>query len=208
MLLEMQRFDQVAAFVLAGGASSRMGRDKALLEIAGVPLLVRTARLVEPLAAGVTIIGSPERYAHLGLHIVPDDAPSLGPLGGIATALRISVAPWSLVLGCDLPYLTATWLAWFLARALSSNADAVLPRTVNGVEPLCAMYRTSCAATVAAAIARGVRKVTDGFAGLAVQYVDEAEWKAIEPRDVLFKNMNTPEDYDEVRARLEGKGTR
>lgn len=205
MLREMTRFGQVEAFVLAGGTSSRMGRDKALLEIGGVPMLTRMVRLAGPLVAAVTVIGSPERYAHLGLPIQPDDMPGLGPLGGIATALRLSASPWSLLLGCDLPCLTAKWLEWFLARALASQAEAVLPRTAHGVEPLCAMYRASCAPAVAAALTRGVRKVTDGFANVRLEHVEEAEWKAIESGEVLFKNMNAPEDYEEVRSRLEGK---
>jgi len=205
MLREMQRFHQVAAFLLTGGASSRMGRDKALLEIAGMPMLVRMARLAEPLVAAVTVIGAPERYAHLGLPVLPDDVPGLGPLGGIATALRVSTSTWNLILGCDLPCLTAHWLEWFLARGLGSDADALLPRTTAGVEPLCAMYRATCAPVVTAAIARGVRKVTEGFVGVRIEYVDQAEWKAIEPGDLLLKNMNTPEDYAEVCAHLEGK---
>ena len=77
----MKHFEQVAGFILAGGQSSRMGCDKALLEIAGVPLLVRTARLLEPRVAGVTVIGPPERYAALGLRVVPDDRAGLGQIG-------------------------------------------------------------------------------------------------------------------------------
>src|SRR3989441_2918291 len=114
----MKRHDQVAGFILAGGVSSRMGRDKALLEIGGVPLLVRTARLIEPLVAAVTVIGSPERYASLDLRVIPDAVAGVGPLGGIATALRFSASAWNLVLGCDLPYLTAKWLDRLMARPL------------------------------------------------------------------------------------------
>jgi molybdopterin-guanine dinucleotide biosynthesis protein A len=68
----VKRFRQVAAYILAGGASSRMGQDKGLLEFSGVPLIVRTARLIEPLVAGITIVGSPGRYAALGLSAIPD----------------------------------------------------------------------------------------------------------------------------------------
>lgn len=204
----MKRYDQVAGFILAGGASSRMGRDKALLEIGGVPLLVRTARLIEPLVAAVTVIGSPERYASLGLQVIPDDAAGVGPLGGIATALHHSASEWNLILGCDLPYLTTNWLDWFIARGLDSYADALLPETPRGLEPLCAMYHTSCAPAITTAIAQGVRKVTDGLTELAVEHVGEAEWQAVESAGALFKNMNTPQDYEEARAKLEGKAAK
>ncbi len=199
----MQRSKRTAGFILAGGQSSRMGRDKALLEIGGVPLLLRTARLLEPLVAGVTVIGSPERYAALRLRIIPDDAAELGPLGGIATALRVSTAEWNLIVGCDLPYLSPAWLSWLTARAEASRADAVLPEGPRGVEPLCAMYRTSTGAAVGAALAKGVRKVTDGLAGLVVENIPESEWKAFDPSGLLFTNMNSPEDYAEARARLQ-----
>ena len=203
----MKRYDQVPGFILAGGSSTRMGRDKALLEIGGVPLLVRTARLLEPLVASVTVVGTPARYAGLGLRAVPDDYPAgTGPLGGIATALRISTAEWNLVVGCDLPYLSAEWLDWLIARALGFRADAVVPETPQGLEPLCAMYRSRCAATLATAIAKGVRKVTDGFAELAMERITPADWGA-RGSAFLFTNMNAPQDYEEAKRRLEAKSS-
>ena len=200
----MQRYDQVAGFILAGGASSRMGRDKALLEVGGLPMLVRTARLLEPLVVSVTVIGPPERYAPLALRVVPDDQPRLGPLGGLATALRISESEWNLVVGCDLPYLLGAWLDWLLARAVESRADAVVPESARGLEPLCAVYRARCAATISAALSRGERKLTDAISALRIEKVLQAEWERFSPAGRLFTNMNTPEDYAQARARLEG----
>lgn len=199
------KFRQVNGFVLAGGSSTRMGEDKALLPLAGKPLLLRTAELLSPLVASVTVIGDPARYASLGLAVVPDDAPGLGPLGGIATALRISSAEWNLIVGCDMPYLTVAWLEFLMSRALASRADAILPQSDGGPEPLCAMYHARCAPVIAAAIARGVRKVTDGLAGCALEMIPPAEWKAFDSGGSLFKNMNTPADYAEARSRFERK---
>ncbi len=201
----VRRFEQVAGFILAGGQSSRMGRDKALLEFGGVPLLVRTARLLEPRVAAVTVIGPAERYAALGLRVVPDDRPGLGPLGGLATALRISRSEWNLVVGCDLPYLTGAWLDWLIARALDSPADAVVPESERGLEPLCAMYRGRCAGVLADALARGVRKLTDAVAALAMEKIAAAQWKAFDSSGALFRNMNASADYEEARARLRGE---
>src|ERR1700686_3217132 len=100
----MKRYRQVAGFILAGGASSRMGRDKGLLDFSGVPLILDTARLIEPLVAEVTVVGSPRRYAKLGLHVIADDVQvksgpdrlGCGPLAGIATALGATRLPWNL----------------------------------------------------------------------------------------------------------------
>src|SRR5579862_3772381 len=106
----------VGGFVLAGGKSSRMGRDKALLEIDGESLLARAARLVRAVLNEPVVIGFTSGHETQGLKIVADDFPGYGPLGGIATALHISTTPWNLVIACDLPYLTEPWLEYLVER--------------------------------------------------------------------------------------------
>ena len=193
----------LAGFVLAGGASSRMGSAKALLEIGGVPLLLRTVRLVESVAGPVTVIGKAGAYESLGVRVIDDDLPGAGPLGAIATALRASSAPWNLVVACDLPHLTREWLEYLAGRALASPADAVLPMNARGAEPLCAAYHKRGEAAIRAAIERGVRKVTDGLKELCIETIEPAEWKAFDSDGLLFKNMNSPADYEEAKARLD-----
>lgn len=203
----MKRYNQVAAFILAGGASSRMGSDKASLRIIGVPLLLRSARLVEPLVVNVTVVGSPEKHAAMRVRTIPDQpgiengsktSPN-GPLAGIATALAHTHSPWNLILACDLPYLSQAWLDWLLARSVRSRAQAVIPRTAGGIEPLAAVYRRECATTIAAAVGRGVRKVTEAVSQLNPEIIDERAWRHLDPRGMILKNMNTPEDYAEAR---------
>jgi molybdopterin-guanine dinucleotide biosynthesis protein A len=201
--MRMARRDGIAGYILAGGQSSRMGRDKAMLAPGGTPLLMRTATLLAPLAGPPIIVGPPTRYSALGYDVIPDDAPSIGPLGGIATALRHSNQPWNLIVGCDLPFLTSLWLDYLIGRAVESNADAVIPQSDAGAEPLCAMYRKTCVTTLLAAIAQGTRKVTDAFAGLKIDAVTPREWKPFDESGHLFKNMNTPEDFEEAGAILE-----
>jgi molybdopterin-guanine dinucleotide biosynthesis protein A len=195
---------QIAGFILAGGESSRMGRDKGLLELGGVLLILRTARLVETVAGPPAVIGNVEAYRSFGLRIIGDDWPGAGPLGGIATALRASDAPWSLVVACDLPYLTRDWLDYLIARALASPADAVLPMNALGAEPLCAIYHKRCEPAIRRALERGTRKVTDGLKDVRVETIAPAEWKAFDSGGLLFKNMNSPEDYEEARTKLGG----
>jgi molybdopterin-guanine dinucleotide biosynthesis protein A len=182
-----------------------MGRDKALLELNGVPMVVQTARLVEFVAGTPTIVGAPERLGALGLTVIPDDWPGAGPLGGIATALHATKALWNLLVACDLPYLTRRWLEHIVVRALESAADAVVPMNERGAEPLCAIYQKKCGAVIGAALERGTRKVTDGLAGLRVESIEPAEWKAFDPDGLLFKNMNSPADYEEAKARMRGR---
>src|ERR1700730_11963714 len=101
----------VAGFILAGGESSRVGGGKGVLEIAGVPMIVRAVRLVESVTGGpAVVVGTPEKYRGLRLRAIVDDWPGCGPLGGIATALRASEADWNLILECDLRCLTGEGL--------------------------------------------------------------------------------------------------
>lgn len=202
----VKRFRRVAAFILAGGASSRMGQDKGLLEFSGVPLIVHSASLIEPLVADVTVVGSPRRYAALRLSAIPDKAvaddvskSSDGPLTGIVTALRETCKPWNLILACDLPYMTAAWLEWLLSRAVRSEAQVVVPRSERGFEPLAAVYRRDCGPPLADALARGVRKVTDAIGELKLDVIDHREWRRLDPRGLVLKNMNTPADYKEAQ---------
>lgn len=209
----MKRHLEVSAFILGGGASSRMGAEKGLLEIGNAPLILRTAQLLEPLVQEVTIVGHPECYSHLGLRAISDRTVKAGtensavhtPLVGIATALSVTVSPWNLILACDLPYLTREWVEWLLARSAASNAQIIMPCGSRGLEPLAALYRWECAAPILGALERGIRKVTDALSQLQIEYVTEVEWSALDPEHRVLKNMNSPEDYREAKQRLETK---
>jgi molybdopterin-guanine dinucleotide biosynthesis protein A len=201
----MSRLDQVAGFILAGGGSSRMGMDKGLLEIDGVPLIVRTARLVDGvdrMVSAATVVGRPETYQRIGLRATADGWPGCGPLGGIATALRASDTEWNLIVACDLPYLTCEWLQFLARRARESVADAVVPMSEHGAEPLCAMYHSRCEPAIRGALAQGTRKVTEGLVRVRLEYLEPTEWKCFDSDGLLFKNMNTPADYEEAKTRL------
>lgn len=198
---------QIAGWILAGGASSRMGRPKALLEIAGEPMIVRTVRLVGSVVGPATVVGGAREYVNLGFRAIEDDVAGAGPLEAIATALRLSDAPWNLILACDLPYLTREWLEFLVKRGLESQADAVIPMNVLGAEPLCAVYHKCGEPLIRTALEHGVRKVTDGLKYLRIEAIEPAEWKAFDSEGLLFKNMNSPEDYQEAKARLEAGTT-
>jgi len=206
-LKEMSLKTEISGFILAGGESSRMGRDKAFLELGGVPLVIRTARLVESVAGPPTVIGNADAFRPLGLRAIDDEWPGAGPLGGIATALRASSAPWSLVVACDLPHLTKAWLDFLAARALASDAAAVLPMNTRGAEPLCAMYHQRCEPAIREALEHGTRKVTDGLRSLLVEMIGPLEWKGFDSDGLLFKNMNSPADYEEARAKFGARST-
>ena len=176
-----------------------MGRAKGLLPFAGKPLVVHLAQLVEGASEAPIIIGPENVYGGFGFRTIGDDKENLGPLGGIATALRVATREWNLIVGCDLPFLTREWLEFLISRAMTSAADVVIPVNKRGYEPLCAMYRKRGRGTIAGALERGVRKVTDGLAELTLAPIEPAEWKAFDPQGRLFKNINTPGDYEQAR---------
>jgi molybdopterin-guanine dinucleotide biosynthesis protein A len=194
------------AYVLAGGASSRFGQDKALIEVGGKPMLARMWELLRSVVNEVKVVAPAGRYENesAGAPIVEDRWPGQGPLGGILTALMQAqdiAAPceWNLIVSCDMPFLTREWLAYLAERALKSSAQVVLPHSASGPEPLCACWRTAAAETLSAAFERGVRKVTDGIALLRSEVLDEAYWKRFDSAGRLFWNMNTAADFEEVR---------
>jgi len=179
-----------AGFVLVGGDSSRMGRDKALIPYRGASLAERVAREVEAAAGSVTLVGPPERYRGLGRPVIPDLHPGCGPLGGIEAALSASAAEWNLIVACDMPGVSAPFLTCLLEEAEASGAECLIPVSGPGrLEPLCAAYHRRCLPAIANAVLENVRKVTDSLASLRV-----ARWRATQPG--WAANLNTLEDWE------------
>jgi molybdenum cofactor guanylyltransferase len=201
---------KVAGYVLAGGGSKRFGRDKALVEVGGMPMLGRMIELLRRVTKEVRIVAAPNKYAAFGATMVEDHWPGEGPLGGIITALedaaRTTAPPeWNLILSCDMPFLTRDWLAFLAERAVRSKAQVVFPHSASGPEPLCALWQTAGAAKLRSGFESGVRKVTEGIALLRAEVLDEADWKRFDDEGRLFWNMNTASDYEEARRILEAK---
>ena len=201
---------KVVGYLLAGGASSRFGQDKGLVEIGATPMLARMIDLLDSVTKSAKIVGSPEKYAQFGIEVIPDRWPGEGPLGGIVTALRNSSKfkpkpEWNLILSCDMPFLTSEWLGYLVARAIKSSAQAVYPQSAHGPEPLCACYRTDAGPALQEMFERGVRKVTEALKHVRTEVLDEADWKRFDSAGRLFWNMNTPADYEEARRILEAE---
>jgi molybdopterin-guanine dinucleotide biosynthesis protein A len=178
-----------AGFVLVGGKSSRMGRDKALLPFRGATLVEHIAASVAAAADSVTLVGNPEVYRHLGYPVIADGIPDAGPLAGIQAALTASQADWNLIVACDMPRISAGFLSELLKAAEKSNADGLIPAGPSGLpEPLCAVYHRRCLPAISRALDRHVRKVMDGLAGLQLEI-----WRV--PQSYWFRNLNTPREW-------------
>ena len=184
----------VGGFVLVGGQSQRMGRDKALLELHDQPLVLQLVDLLRPHVAEVTLLGRPERYAHLGLPVLPDRWPSRGPLTALCTGLESSPYAWNVLLACDLPLLEARFLEFLVRRALTGSADAVVPHTAGGWQPLCAAYHRRCLPPMQQALEDCHAGIVDALKTLDTDRVTSDQLAELGFCEQIFKNMNTPED--------------
>ena len=179
-----------SAVILAGGASSRMGRDKSLLEIRGVPLIHRLIAQLQGRFREVLISSDdPAPYRSTGLNIIPDGQPGQGPLRGIAAALEAAQAETVFVLACDIPDIDHRFVRCLLAEA--RRADCAVPRRADGRwEPLFSAWRKSALPAIREVLAEGERKIDAVFPRVRAAAVDlvDGAW---------LRNLNTPQDVAE-----------
>ena len=182
------------AAILAGGLSSRMGRDKALLELEGQPLVRRAARALEPLFETVIVVTNREEVARAAqTPSVPDAQSNKGPLAGIEAALSFFQQPVFFV-ACDAPFLNADFIA-FQCGNWRDELDALLAQSENGVEPLHAIWSPGCLPSIQPALEQerppSLRRV---LSGLRTSVLDVEEARRFDPQLRMFENWNTPSD--------------
>ncbi|HEV2862909.1 MAG TPA: molybdenum cofactor guanylyltransferase [Pyrinomonadaceae bacterium] len=187
---------EIEGFILAGGASSRMGEDKALLRLGGELFVGRAARALGEVAARVRVVSSRHGAAALGLEVLPDIYEGRGALGGIHAALAACEAPWAAVLSCDLPFVTGELLAR-LASFRDSSTDAVAPTQEDGrPQPLCALYaRDPCLRMAEDLIRTGELRPRALLRQIKTRWVGFEELEDLGGAGLFFRNVNTPEDY-------------
>jgi molybdopterin-guanine dinucleotide biosynthesis protein A len=183
---------QWTGVVLAGGKSSRMGRDKALIELDGITLLDQTIEHLRPHCREILVIGDPAKYDPLHATVVPDDKPGLGPLGGVVTALNHARYVRILVLACDLPNINDR-LLYLLKAELIGDRDAVVPDHGGMLEPLSAAYHLRAIEAFSIQLDKGDLKMSTALDAVRTAYlpIDPGEngW----PPN-LFRNINAPTD--------------
>ena len=196
----------VTGVVLAGGESRRMGRPKAGLDLGGRTLVERVIGRVAGLCREVIIVTrSTLDYIEYPYKVVRDLVPGQGPLGGLATGLFYARHPHTLVVACDLPFLSPPILEHLIQTALDlpDGPIAVVPRTPGGWHPLVAVYTAACLKPARRLLAQGGRKVDDlKRSGVQWRTVEEAELRLLDPDLISFTNVNTPQDLETARALL------
>lgn len=193
------RLADVAAAILVGGASIRMGRDKSALELEGTPAAARLARLAAALFGDVILVGGVPPPGTPG-RAVADPPGEPCSLRGLVGALAAARAPRVLVLATDLALATPDLL---LALVAFPEADVVVPRSAGGLEPLCALYRREAVLPVARArLARGALSLQGVLGELSLAVLAGADLAAVDPDGSALLNVNTPEDLARARALL------
>jgi phospholipid/cholesterol/gamma-HCH transport system ATP-binding protein len=193
--------NQISAFILAGGKSTRMGADKAFLEFEGLTLLARALELAGSVTPQVSIVGSREKFARFA-PVVEDIFPDRGPLGGIHAALRFSVTELNLMLAVDMPLVPQTFLQYLLDQArIARGAWVVIPRADGRLQPLCAIYRREFAGAAENALRAGNNKIDLLFNSLPARVIDEKQLQAAGFSSAIFRNLNTPEELEAERQK-------
>ena len=210
------RMIKATGFVTAGGRSSRMGRDKAWLKIAGRPMIEHVIDALKPVTSSIAIIANNEEYKGFGFPVFADTNFGVGPLEAIRTAMANSPTSTVVLVGCDMPFVTSELLSFLLNIAnqyQQKSPDsrlqtpdfplAVAPLNEDGkLEPLCALYSTEALETVSNLIASGVRKVSFFFEQISTRLVSFNEIKHLQNAPFFFENINTPEDFQRAIKKI------
>lgn len=178
--------------VLAGGRSSRMGRDKALIEVDGRSLLDRALDKLDPHVAELLVVGEPEKYGHVGPFVIADEWPGKGPLGGLVTAMRYASNDKLLVVACDMPGLNDR-LFDLLKTQLGTATEAVVPRHGGLIEPLASAYHRNAQPAFRRCVELDVLKMSDALSQVRTSFLEVHPGREGWPED-LFRNINRPTD--------------
>ena len=193
--------------IQAGGASSRMGEDKALKLFLGRPLIQRVIDRLAPIADEIIVTTNrPADYEFLNLRLVPDLKPGRGALGGLYTAIASSTHPLVAVVACDMPFASSIFFEGARRLMVSDEADVVIAKTNEGYEPFHALYRCeTCLPAIASAIDADQWKVISWFPKVKVRTLTSEEVFSFDPSGLCFWNLNTPQEFLEAEKRARGQ---
>jgi len=186
----------VTAIILAGGKSSRMGKDKGLMELNGQKLVNRVLNVVQQVCKNVFIISNQPGYENLNTPVYGDILKHKGPIGGLHAGLTYSNTPYNLLLACDMPHIS-TDLLKYLLKNLDGDEDAVVPQHRAQPEPLCAIYSKSCLQELENLINANQLKMQEALTCLNVKYVAIDNTLPFYSSQ-LFMNINTLNEFEKL----------
>jgi len=191
---------RVTGVIQAGGKSTRMGGEtKALLELGGRRIVERVLDAVRPVVDDVLIVtNTPALYGFLGVPMVADIYPDHGSLGGIFSGLSAAGGDAAFTVACDMPFLHPDVARLVIGRA--GQGDVVIPRVGEQLETLHALYAKACLPSIEARLKAGRLKIVGFFEDVRVVEIAEAEVARHRAPDVVFMNVNTPDELARARA--------
>jgi molybdenum cofactor guanylyltransferase len=197
--------DRMTGIILSGGKSSRMGINKAFLEINGERLIDRTVRQFKELFSEVILVtNEPLLYLDQDVHLITDIYKRKGPLGGLYAGLYYASFDYAFLCACDMPYLNVEFIRYMMGRV--KGYDIVIPETSEGYFPLHAIYSRRSLPTIKNLLERGDRlKVIGVFKGMRVLTIPESVIRAYDPEGIMFLNINTEQDLQQALV-LQRKG--
>ncbi|NPV30080.1 MAG: molybdenum cofactor guanylyltransferase [Firmicutes bacterium] len=191
---------KASGIILAGGCSSRMGRDKSLMVYNRQTLIERTVNELRKVVEDIVIASNhTSKYNISGVVEVPDLYPGMGPLAGMHAGLKQIKHQYAFIISCDMPLFRAELAKYLLD--LSPGYDVVVPQLNNYLEPLCAVYSKGCIEPIESCLKAGLRKIILFYSQVRVLPVGREEIEKIGNPEELFYNLNTPEDYRSLLMR-------
>ncbi len=194
---------KVTGIILAGGKSTRLGRDKAMLPINGHPFIWHIADHLRHFADEVIVVTNrPGKYALPHTKEVQDIFPEKGPLAGIHAGLTAASYEYSFVMACDMPNFHPKTAAFLVSQ--SSGYDVTVPQVGSYLEPLFAVYHKNALPLITEELFQGLYKVTGFYQKAKVNYIKEERFLQECAFQECFFNVNTPEDYVRLLQKEEG----
>jgi molybdenum cofactor guanylyltransferase len=192
----------ISIAIQAGGRSQRMGQDKALVPLGGIPLIEHILERVDGLADEILITTNhPHSLEYLGLRMVADPIPGAGALDGLHTALSSANGDFILVLACDMPFVQRRLIEAMLE--LTAFGDVIIPMIESFYEPLHAVYSKNCLPAVGKALANGEKRMISFFPEVSVHPIDRDLLSQLDPRGISTFNVNTPKELQTAEMILE-----
>ena len=182
---------QITGIILSGGQSTRMGTDKALLQINGKTLLENAIEICKPVCNEILISSNNPRHKKSGYQIIPDEYKNAGPLSGIYSCLKISINKWSFVISVDAAFVNTEFIKYLNSQ--TGVFDAIVPIHIKGKEPLISLYNKSGLTVMQRHLNSENFKMHNLLNDIKTNYVDSQNWVDLYPQ--IFSNLNRPEDF-------------
>jgi molybdopterin-guanine dinucleotide biosynthesis protein A len=191
----------ITGVILAGGQSSRMGQNKALMSLGGKRLVDRVVEVMRAVFRDLLMVtNTPEVYADLGLPMVRDVWPEKGSLGGVYSAIYHVTTPYCLVVACDMPFLNAAVLRYLITQM--ADYDVIIPDVLDELQTLHAIYSKACLQPIERRLEANRLRIVGFFPDVRVRTVTASELQVYDPELLAFQNLNTPEEFQAAEQRL------